>query len=87
VNGRENHEAHATLVGMVAVLVGFKVVTSLLVLVFFPSLETALVVVGLSVMWLLAAGWWAASHARAPARLLRARARRRRLIRQEWRAD
>jgi hypothetical protein len=87
VSGHDEQEARATLIGMASVLAGFKIVTSLLILVIFPSFEVALVVCGLSVMWLAVGVWWAVSRAEAPARLLRARFRRRRLIRQEWQAD
>jgi hypothetical protein len=87
VSRRDDQEARATLIGMVSVLAGFKIVTSLLILVIFPSFEVALVIIGLSIFWLAVGAWWAVSHAETPARLLRARVRRRQLVRQEWHID
>lgn len=68
-------------------LIAFKLVTSALVLFFFPSVEALVVVVVLSVPWVIGAFVYFGMYTRIKMRLVRARARRRRLIYQEWNVD
>ncbi len=68
-------------------LAAFKLVTSALVLFFFPSVEALLIVVALSVPWVIGGFVYFGFYARIRMRLMRVRARRRQLIYQEWNLD
>ncbi|HMM40623.1 MAG TPA: hypothetical protein PKA95_01835 [Thermomicrobiales bacterium] len=68
-------------------LFGFKVVTSILILVVFPTVDALAVVIALSVPWFVAALMYYGFFGKLRVRLLRARARRRKLIYQEWNVD
>ncbi len=68
-------------------LFAFKVVTSILILIVFPSIDALAVVIGLSVPWFLAALFYFGFVGHVRMRLLRARVRRRKLIYQEWNVE
>ncbi|HQX63394.1 MAG TPA: hypothetical protein PK593_08040 [Thermomicrobiales bacterium] len=68
-------------------LFAFKVVTSILILIVFPTLDAVAVVVALSVPWFIAALFYFGVTGRVRMRLLRVRARRRKLIYQEWNVE
>ena len=80
-------DSRATLIIHIATLGGFKIVTSILILYFFPSWEALVVVLGLSVPWIVAAIWYFGVYSRVHLRLVRVRARRKELVRQEWNVD
>jgi hypothetical protein len=80
-------EHRATLLTFVGTLAAFKLVTSVMILYFAPTLHALSLVLILSFPWLLAGGLWGAHLARSRRRLYRARARRRELLSSEWRAD
>lgn len=65
-------------------LLGFKIVTSILILIVFPTVDALAVVLALSAPWFTGALFYFGLFGRVRVRLLRARARRRKLIYQEW---
>ena len=71
----------------VGTLFGFKLVTSILILVVFPTIDALLIVLALSVPWFFAMIYYVVFFEGSRFRLLRARARRRKLIYQEWNVD
>ena len=77
----------AVLTAFVATLVGFKLVTSVMVLYFFPSTHALILVLALSSMWIIAGAIYGGLVTRVKMRLLRARARRRQLLFEEWNVD
>jgi hypothetical protein len=81
------HEMREAIVLQVATLGGFKLVTSLLILYFFPSWHALIVILGLSVPWIIAGVWYSGFYARVRLRLLRMRALRKRLLYEEWHVD
>jgi hypothetical protein len=80
-------DSRAILITHIATLGGFKIVTSILILYFFPSWSAVLVVLGLSVPWIVAAIWYFGVYSRLHLRLVRMRVRRKELVRQEWNID
>lgn len=68
-------------------LAAFKLATSALVLYFFPSVESLLIVIMLSVPWVIGGFVYFGFYSRVKMRLIRVRARRKRLIYQEWNVD
>lgn len=80
-------EARTTLITQVATFGVFKLVTSIMIIWFFPSWEAVLVVLGLSVPWIIAAIWFGGIYSRIRLRLVRVRLRRKELLRQEWHVD
>ncbi len=68
-------------------LVAFKLITSIMVLFFFPSVEALVVVLALSVPWVIGGFIYFGFYTRVKMRLVRVRARRRKLIYQEWNVD
>jgi hypothetical protein len=86
-NQRDVDEARTVIIGLVAILTSFKIITSLLILYFFPSWEAVILVLGLSALWIYIGIWWGGLHSALRLRLVRARIRRNELIRQEWQLD
>ena len=80
-------DSRTILIAHIATLGGFKVVTSVLILYYFPSWEAVLIVCGLSVPWFVAAIWYFGLVTRVRLRLMRVRARRAQLLHQEWNVD
>lgn len=68
-------------------LLGFKIVTSILILIVFPTVDALAVVIALSAPWFAGGLFYFGFFGRMRMRLLRARARRRKLIYQEWNVD
>ncbi|HUG15492.1 MAG TPA: hypothetical protein VMM78_10815 [Thermomicrobiales bacterium] len=84
----EDTEAdRAVLTAFVVTLVAFKLVTSVMVLYFFPSLHALIIVLALSSMWIIAGAIYGGLTTRVKMRFLRARARRRQLLYEEWNVD
>lgn len=77
----------AILKTFVLTLVALKVVTSAMILYVFPSMHALVVVLALSLMWLIAGVTYGGAYSRIKFRLLKARARRRQLLHQEWNVD
>lgn len=77
----------ATLWGMALTLIGFKIVTSVLILWYFPSWNAVLIVVALSSLWFLPLLYLVPRHVSVRQRLWRMRLRRRELVRQEWKVE
>lgn len=77
-------EDRAVVWAFVGSLVTVKLVTSIMILYYFPSWHTLLLVVALSIVWFLPPIFYLGMHSKAHARLVRARMRRRELLRQEW---
>lgn len=61
-----------------------KLVTSIMILYYFPSWHTLILVLALSVVWIVAPLYYISRNPRGRYRLLRARVRRNELLRQEW---
>ena len=80
-------DARTVLIAHIATFVGFKIVTSILIIYYFPSWGAVLVVAGLSVPWVVAAIWYFGLISHIKLRLIRVRAKRKRLIHQEWNVD
>jgi hypothetical protein len=80
-------DSRAVLIAQIATFGGFKSVTSILIIYFFPSWEAVLVVLGLSVPWIVAAIWYFGIVSHVKLRLLRVRAKRKQLLHQEWNVD
>jgi Na+-driven multidrug efflux pump len=80
-------DGRAVLTAMIMTVVSFKLITSLLIFYFFPSWHTLMFLLALSVSWIIAGVYYGGVYSRVKYRLLRARARRRRLIHQEWHVD
>jgi hypothetical protein len=70
-----------TFVGSLAAL---KFLTSIMILYYFPSWHTLVLVLALSVAWIVLPFYYIARNPRSRYRLLRARVRRNELLRQEW---
>lgn len=83
----ELRDDRAVLTAFVLTLVGFKLVTSVMILYFFPSLHALMIVLVLSSMWIFAGVIYGGVYSRVKVRLLRARAKRRKLLYQEWHVD
>ena len=79
--------ARETLWGMALTLIAFKVITSVLVVWFFPSWTAVLLVIGLSALWILPLLYIVPRHMQRRYRLWNVRLRRRRLLEAEWNAD
>lgn len=88
-SGREpaRDDVRATLWGMALTLIGFKIVTSVLILWYFPSWNAVLIVVALSSLWILPLLYLVPRHVSVRQRLWRMRLRRRELVRQEWKVE
>jgi hypothetical protein len=80
-------DERAILTTMIMTVVSFKLITSVMVLYFFPSLHTLILVLALSVMWIVAGAIYGGIYSRVKLRLLRARAKRRHLVYKEWHVD
>jgi hypothetical protein len=80
-------DGRTVLIAMIMTLVGFKLITSVMVFYFFPSLHTLVMVLALSVTWIIAGVYYGGVYSRVKYRLLRGRARRRELIYKEWNVD
>jgi predicted membrane channel-forming protein YqfA (hemolysin III family) len=80
-------DARTVLTAFILTLVGFKVVTSIMVLYFFPSLHALVLVIALSSMWVIGGVIYGGIYSRVKLRLLRARAKRNKLLHQEWHVD
>jgi hypothetical protein len=80
-------DARKILIAHIATFFGFKIVTSILIIYYFPSWGAVLVVAGLSVPWVIAAIWYFGIVSHIKLRLIRVRAKRKRLIHQEWNVD
>jgi hypothetical protein len=72
---------------MALTLIAFKIVTSVLIVWFFPSWTAVLIVVGLSALWILPLLYVVPRHFQGRYRLWNVRLRRRRLLQEEWRID
>jgi hypothetical protein len=83
----DSNELRSVIVLQVATLGIFKLLTSAMIVYFFPSWHALLVVAGLSVPWLIAGAWYTGWYSRLRLRLLRVRARRNRLLYEEWHVD
>lgn len=68
-------------------LITVKLLTSLLILYHFPSWHTLVLVLALSVVWFVPPFYYFSRHSQGHFRLLRGRARRNELLRQEWEVD
>lgn len=68
-------------------LVTLKLLTSIMILYFFPSWHTVLLVVVLSVVWFVPPVYYLTRHSQGRFRLIRARVRRNELLRQEWNVE
>ena len=73
-----------TFVGALATV---KLLTSIMILYYFPSWHTLVLVLALSVVWLIPPIYYFTRNPRGRYRLLRARARRNELLRQEWEVE
>jgi hypothetical protein len=80
-------DGRAVVISFIATLFAVKILTSILILIVFPSVDAALVICALSVPWFVGAGWYFGVAGRVRMRLMRGRARRRRLIYEEWNVD
>jgi hypothetical protein len=80
-------DGRAVVIAFIITLFVAKVVTSIFILIIFPSIDAALVVCALSVPWIIAAGWYFKIVGHVRLRLMRARAKRRKLIYEEWNVD
>lgn len=80
-------DGRTILTAMIVTVVSFKLITSVMVLYFFPSLHALVLVLALSVMWIIAGVTYGGIYSRVKLRLLRVRARRRQLIHEEWNID
>lgn len=83
----ESAADRAILTAFILTLVGFKLVTSVMVLYFFPSRHALILVLALSSMWIIAGAMYFGAITRVKVRLLRGRARRRKLLHEEWNVD
>lgn len=77
-------EDRSVIWAFVGSLATVKLVTSIMILYYFPSWHTLLLVVALSIAWFIPPIFYLGIHSRARARLVRARMRRKELLRQEW---
>lgn len=68
-------------------LITVKLLTSLLILYYFPSWHTLVLVLALSVVWFVPPFYYFTRHSRNRYRLLRVRLRRNELLRQEWEVE
>lgn len=68
-------------------LITVKLVTSLMILYYFPSWHTLVLVVALSVVWFVPPVYYFTHYSRSNFRLVRARVRRQELLRQEWEVE
>jgi hypothetical protein len=82
-----SHEDKTVVWTFVGSLITVKLVTSVVILYYFPSWHTLLLVGALSVAWFLPPVMYLMSKSPGRYRLLRARARRRELVRQEWNVE
>jgi hypothetical protein len=82
-----SHDDKTVVWTFVGSLVTVKLVTSVVILFYFPSWHTLLLVVALSVAWFLPPLLYLMSRSPGKYRLLRGRARRRELLRQEWNVE
>ncbi|CAN5164513.1 hypothetical protein BH24CHL1_BH24CHL1_19860 [soil metagenome] len=73
-----------TFVGSLATV---KLLTSIMILYYFPSWHTLVLVLALSVVWIVPPFYYFTRHSRGRYRLLRARVRRNELLRQEWEVE
>lgn len=80
-------ETRSVLIAHAATLGVFKIVTSILILFYFPSWDALLVILALSVPWIVAAVWYGGVVSRVKLRLVRARMQRKRLLQQEWNVE
>lgn len=71
----------------VASLFMIKIVTSVMIFYIFPSWHTFLLLVLLSVIWFVVPVAYFSRNSRHRFRLLRARARRKQLLQQEWEVE
>ncbi len=81
---RDSRAALWTFLGMA---IGFKLVTSVLIFAMMPSAHSAIFLIGMNWYWLVLPIVVVALPAMFWFRLMRVRARRRELIRAEWRVD
>lgn len=85
---REDESEMRTIVwASVWTLLAFKIVTSILILIVFPTVDAFAVVIALSAPWFAAGLFYYGFFGKIRMRLIRARVRRRRLIHQEWNVD
>jgi hypothetical protein len=82
-----DRETRSVLIAHIATLAGFKLVTSILILAFFPSWHALIVIVALSVPWVAVGLWYGGVVSRIRLRLVRARMRRKKMLHQEWNVD
>jgi len=80
-------DARPVLITYVATLGVFKIVTSILILYYFPSWHAVVIIVALSIPWIVAGVWAGGIYSRVRLRLLRVRRRRKALLHQEWHVD
>lgn len=64
-----------------------KLLTSIMILYYFPSWHTLILVLALSVVWIVPPIYYFTRNPRGRYRLLRARVRRNELLRQEWEVE
>lgn len=80
-------DVRATLWGMALTLIGFKIVTSVLILWYFPSWNALFIVIALSSLWFLPLAYLVPRHVSIRQRIWRMRLKRRELMHQEWNID
>lgn len=80
-------ETRSVLIAQVVTLGVFKIVTSILILFYFPSWHALIVILALSVPWIAAGVWYGGVVSRVKMRLMRGRMRRKQLLHQEWNLD
>lgn len=80
-------DSRTIIIAHVATLGVFKLVTSVMILYFFPSWHALIVIVALSIPWIVAGIWYGGLYSRVRVRLVRGRRRRALLIHQEWNVD
>ncbi|RIK47046.1 MAG: hypothetical protein DCC58_01165 [Chloroflexi bacterium] len=81
------NDTRSVIILHVATLGGFKLLTSLLVLYYFPSWHAVVVIAAVSIPWIAAGIWYGGIYSRVRLRLHRVRRRRAYLLYQEWNID
>ena len=80
-------DVRTTLIGMAIAVIMFKVVTSVMIIWFFPSWQAVALVVALNTLWFVPVLYYVPRHAHIRYRLWNVRLRRKQLLAEEWRMD
>jgi hypothetical protein len=80
-------EDKSVVLAFVASLATVKLVTSIMIVYFFPSWHTVMLTVALSLVWFVPPIIYLADRSPGRYRLIRGRMRRQELLRQEWEVE